>query len=242
MDIRGKVALVTGGARRVGKAIALALAEDGADVAIHFAGSGSEAEETLAELKKHGSNSHSFQADLRSAAAPAELVARVADTMNGLDVVINSAAVMLRTPLGQVTVEEWDDIMSLNLRAPFFIAQEAANVLPEGGCIVNIADLAAFETWTGYIPHGISKAGVVQMTRALAHALGPRIRVNAVAPGVVLLPEGWADDSAERLARTTPLRRNGSPADVVHAVRYLLSADFVTGQTIVVDGGRQVRR
>jgi pteridine reductase len=131
MDIRGKVALVTGGARRVGKAIALALAEDGADVAIHFAGSGSEAEETLAELKKHGSNSHSFQADLRSAAAPAELVARVADTMNGLDVVINSAAVMLRTPLGQVTVEEWDDIMSLNLRAPFFIAQEAANVMPE---------------------------------------------------------------------------------------------------------------
>jgi pteridine reductase len=110
-----------------------------------------------------------------------------------------------------------------------------------GGAIVNIADLAGLETWSGYIPHGISKAGVIQMTRALAHALAPRIRVNAVAPGAVLLPEHWDKAAADRLVATTPLRRLGQPADVVQAVLYLLRADYVTGHTLVVDGGRRVR-
>jgi pteridine reductase len=108
--------------------------------------------------------------------------------------------------------------------------------------IVNVADLAAFETWPAYVPHGISKAAIVQMTRALARTLAPGIRVNAIAPGVVLLPEGWDEGSAERLASTTPLRRNGSPDDVVRALLYLLDADFVTGEIIHVNGGRLVRR
>jgi len=135
----------------------------------------------------------------------------------------------------------WDDVFALNLRAPFFASQAAAARMTDGGAIVNLADLAAFETWPGYVPHGISKAGVVQMTRALARTLGPRIRVNAVAPGAVLLPETWDEGAAERLASTTPLRRLGSPADVVRAVLYLLDADYVTGETLIVDGGRHVR-
>jgi pteridine reductase len=109
------------------------------------------------------------------------------------------------------------------------------------GSIVNLADLAAFETWPGYIPHGISKAGVVQMTRALARALAPDVRVNAVAPGTVLLPESWPKDAAERLAATTPLRRLGSPDDVTRAVIFLIESDYVTGETIIVDGGRHIR-
>jgi pteridine reductase len=140
-----------------------------------------------------------------------------------------------------VLVEDWDAMFALNLRAPFFLSQAAARVMREGGSIVNIADLAAFETWRGYIPHAITKAGVVQMTRGLAHALAPKIRVNAVAPGPVLLPEGWTQEDADKLVSTTPLGRLGSPEDVAQAVLYLISAEYVTGETIIVDGGRHVR-
>ena len=149
---------------------------------------------------------------------------------------------MERTPLGEVTAGQWDRIFALNLRAPFFCAQAAApHLRARRGSIVNIADLAAFETWPAYVPHGISKAGVVQMTRALARALAPEVRVNAVAPGAVLLPADWDEAAAGRLAATTPLGRLGSAADVAQAVLYLLDADYVTGETIVVDGGRHVR-
>jgi pteridine reductase len=141
-----------------------------------------------------------------------------------------------------VLVEDWDAMFALNLRAPFFLCQSAARVMGEkGGVIVNIADLAAFETWRSYVPHAITKAGIVQMTRGLAHALAPKIRVNAIAPGPVLLPEGWTQEQADKLIAGTPLGRLGSPDDVAQAVLYLLSADYVTGETIIVDGGRHVR-
>jgi pteridine reductase len=133
-------------------------------------------------------------------------------------------------------------MFAVNLRAPFFCAQAAApHMRARGGAIVNIADLAAYETWPAYVPHGITKAGVVQMTRGLARALAPRVRVNGIAPGAVLLPEGWDEAADERLRSTTPLGRHGSPDDVAQAMLYLLDADFVTGETIVVDGGRHVR-
>jgi pteridine reductase len=149
---------------------------------------------------------------------------------------------MVRTPLDEVSIEQWDDMFALNLRAPFFCARAAAKVMGErGGVIINIADLAGMETWPGYIPHGISKAGVIHMTRALARVLAPSIRVNAIAPGAVLLPESWSAEDAAHLARTTPLRRIGSPGDVAQAVCYLLDADYVTGDTLIVDGGRHVR-
>jgi pteridine reductase len=132
--------------------------------------------------------------------------------------------------------------LNLNLRAPFLISQEAARHLPDGGSIINIADLAAFETWPGYLPHGVSKSGVVYLTRALARVLAPRIRVNAIAPGTVLLPHEFDEQAAAHLTETTPLMRDGSPEDVVQAMRYLLEATYVTGETIIVDGGRHVRR
>lgn len=242
MELRSRVVLVTGGARRVGRAISVALAQDGARVALHYGRSAREARDAVGDIERAGGEARAFHADLREADAPQRLVEQVAQEMRGLDVLVNSAAVMVRTPIGEVTPALWEEIMAINLRAPFFAAQAASRVMPDGSAIVNIADLAAFETWTGYVPHGISKAGVVQMTRALAHALGPRIRVNAVAPGVVLLPDDWSRDAASHLVATTPLRRLGSPDDVVGAVRYLLGADFVTGHTLVVDGGRHVRR
>jgi pteridine reductase len=243
MELAGGAALVTGAGRRVGQAIAIALGARGMRVAVHYHGSADGARDTVAAIERAGGSARAFAADLSDASATPELVRTVVDSFGGLHVLVNSAGIMLRTPVGQTTPDEWDRIFAVNLRAPFFAAQAAApHLRAHRGAIVNIADLAAFETWAGYVPHGISKAGVVQMTRALAHALAPDVRVNAVAPGAVLLPDGWTADSAEHLRSTTPLRRLGSPSDVIGAVVYLLEADYVTGETIIVDGGRHVRR
>jgi pteridine reductase len=241
-DAERPVALVTGGGRRVGRALAIGLGRDGYRVAVHYHASLEGADGTIRAIHATGGAAGAFAADLVDPDAPAALVNQVAGTFGRLDVVVNSAAVMERMPVGEVTPAAWDAVLALNLRAPFLIAQEAARHLREGGSIINIADLSAFETWTGYIPHGVSKAGLVHMTRSLARALAPRIRVNAVAPGTVLLPESMDARAAEHLTATTPLRRSGSPEDVLQAVRYLLSANYVTGETIIVDGGRHVRR
>ena len=242
MELSNRVVLVTGAAHRVGKAIAVALATGGARIAVHYHGAQDEARTTVDELRASGVNVHPFSADLADVEACNTLIADVTQHFGALDVLVNSAAVMRRTPVGEVTVSEWDAMFSLNLRAPFFLSQAACPHLTRArGTIVNIADLAAFETWPAYVPHSITKAGVVQMTRAMAHALAPHVRVNAVAPGAVLLPPGWDEQAAQHLAATTPLQHIGTPEDVAQAVLYLVKADYVTGETIIVDGGRHVR-
>ena len=240
--LTGKVALVTGGARRVGKAIALVLAEQGADIVVHYNSGATEAEDTAVAIRALGVGAAVVQGDLRDATVAAGLPDRAHACFGRLDIVINSAAMMVRTPIGDVTPAKWDEMFALNLRAPFFVAQAAAPLLKaNGGVIVNIADLAAYETWPAYVPHAITKAGVVQMTRGLARALAPEIRVNAVAPGAVLLPDDWSEETADRLIGTTPLRRLGDADDVAQAVLYLVQAEYVTGEVIVVDGGRHIR-
>ncbi len=243
MELRGRVALVTGAGRRIGRAIALGLGARGMRVAVHYFGSVSDADETAQRIRAAGSEAEPVRADLFESGASASLVDTVVSRFGALDVLVNSAAIMERTPFGETTAEQWDRIFALNLRAPFLLAQAAAPHLARGagGAIVNIADLAAFETWPGHLPHGLSKHGLVRLTEALARVMAPAVRVNAIAPGAVLLPDGWTDADGERLRSTTPLQRNGSPDDVVQAVLYLLEADFVTGETLVVDGGRRVR-
>jgi pteridine reductase len=241
-DGRDRVALVTGAGRRVGRALALALGGRGMAVAVHHHESSAGAEDAVATLRATGVNAAAFDADLTDAAAPEALVQRVVAHFGRLDVLVNSAALMRRTPVGEVSVSDWDRMFALNLRAPFFLAQAAAPRLRASrGTIVNIADLAAFETWPGYIPHGLTKAGLVHMTRALARVLAPDVRVNAIAPGTVLLPDDWSAADAARLNATTPLGRSGTPADVAAALLFLLDADYITGETIIVDGGRHVR-
>ena len=243
MELRDRVALVTGAGRRVGRAIATGLGAKGMHVAVHYNGSRDGAHETVTEIRSAGGTATLFQSDLSSPSAPGRLIDEVASTLGQLDVLVNSAAIMQRTPLESVTPAEWDAIFAINSRAPFFAAIAAhRHMASRGGAIVNIADLAGLETWPAYIPHGLSKTVVVQMTRALAKTLAPAVRVNAVAPGVIMLPEAWDQETGERLRRTTPLKRLGSANDVVGAVIYLLEADYVTGETIVVDGGRHVRR
>ena len=242
MEIDGRVALVTGAGTRVGRAIAVKLGKAGMRVAVHFARSEKGAREVADEIIGAGSDARTLPGDLTDPATPPRLVEHTVKLFGSLDVLVNSAAVMLRTPVGEVLVEDWDAMFALNLRAPFFLSQAAARAMGDnGGVIINIADLAAFEAWKGYIPHSITKAGIVQMTRGLAHALAPRVRVNAVAPGAVLLPEGATQAEADRLISTTPLGRLGSAEDVAQAVMYLICADYVTGETLIVDGGRHVR-
>ena len=240
MKLAGRVALVTGAGRRVGQAIALALGQRGMRVAVHYHGSADGANETVGQIK--AGNARSFQADLSDTTAHEPLVREVIAAFGSLDVLVNSAAVMVRTPFGEVTPEQWDSMMALNIRAPFFLSQAAAPALKNAsGVIVNIADLAAFESWPAYVPHAISKSGVVHMTKSLARVLAPDVRVNAVAPGTVLLPDDWSTQADERLRQTTPLGRTGSPAYVSATVIFLLESDYITGETIIVDGGRHVR-
>jgi pteridine reductase len=245
MEIAGRTALVTGAGRRVGRALALALARRGCDVALHYNRTAEGANQGAAEIRAVGQRAETLAADLTSAAACDDLIGRVAKQFGRLDILVNSAAIMERTPFGSIDAETWDRIMALNLRAPFLLAQTAAPHLRDargGGAIVNIADLAAYETWPGYLPHGISKSGIVHMTRGLARVLAPDVRVNAIAPGTVLLPDDWSTSDAERLNKTTPLGRQGTPDDVAAAMLFLLESDYITGETIIVDGGRHIRR
>ena len=242
MDLRGKVALVTGAGRRVGRALAEALGARGAMVAVHYNESRRGAEDVVKALETAGGRAKAFGANLGQPAAPGKLIDAVVTAFGQLDVLVNSASIMERTPPDEVSVEAWDRMFALNLRAPFLLSQAAAPHLRKSrGAIVNIADLAAFEIWPGYIPHGLTKIGIVHMTRGHARVLAPEIRVNAIAPGTVLLPDTWKDEDARRLNETTPLKRDGTPADVASAMLFLLESDYITGETIIVDGGRHIR-
>lgn len=242
--LEGRVALVTGGARRLGRAFVEALAGRGMRLAIHYGQSAEAAEALVAELTATGHEAVALGADLTDPTAALALPDRVVDAFGQLDVLVNSAAVMERLPVGEVTPAGWDAIMDLNLRAPFLVAQQAAAHLAAArGTIVNIADLSGLEPWREYPVHSISKAGVVMLTKVLAVALAPEVTVNGIAPGTVMVPEDYNDERRAFLAGTTPLGRLGSPGDAVAALLYLVEhGAFVTGETIVVDGGRRLRR
>ena len=243
MRLEGTAALVTGAGKRIGRAIAIGLAQAGCDVAIHYHGSAQGAEETARAVRSAGRRAELFQADLGDAAAARALADQAARSLRRLDVVINSAAIMVREPVETVTPESWDATLDLNLRAMFFVSQGAIPHLRRAkGKIVNMADIAGMEPWPAYVPHCVSKAGVVMLTKALARALAPDIAVNAVAPGAVLLPDDWDEKAREHIRDSTPLRRLGSPDDVVAAVRFLLTGtDYATGTVLVIDGGRLIR-
>jgi pteridine reductase len=243
MELRGKVALVTGAGRRLGQAMARALAGRGMTVAIHYHASGEGATGLRDEIVGAGGQAALFEADLTDPHAARALPEQVVQRLGRLDVLVNSAAVMHRLRLEDTTPEQWNAIVDLNLRSVFFCAQGAAASLRAArGKMINLADLAGLEPWPGFAAHSISKAGVVMLTKVLALSLAPDVTVNAIAPGAVLVPEDYPEEERDRLARSTPLRRLGHPSDVVSALLYLLEGgDFVTGQVLVVDGGRFIR-
>jgi pteridine reductase len=243
MELRRRVALVTGAGRRLGRGMAAALADRGMTLAIHHHASSAGAEELREEIVAAGGRAVCFEADLTDAHAARALPARVVEELGRLDVLVNSAAVMHRLGFEETTPEQWDAIQDLNLRAAFFCTQGAAPALRAArGKVVNLSDIAGLEPWPGFAAHSVSKAGVVMLTKVLALSLAPDVTVNAIAPGAVLVPEEYDAEERDGLARATPLRRLGSPSDVISALLYLLEGgDFVTGEVLVVDGGRLSR-
>ncbi|HEU5304107.1 MAG TPA: SDR family oxidoreductase [Gemmatimonadales bacterium] len=242
MELRGGVALVTGAGRRLGRAMASALAERGMAVAIHHHASSRGAQELRDEIVRGGGRAACFAADLSDAHAARALPERVVEEFGSLAVLVNSAAVLHRLRFDEITPDQWDAILHLNLRSVFFCTQGAAPALRASrGKVVNLADLSGLQPWRGFAAHSISKAGVVMLTKVLARSLAPEVTVNAIAPGAVLVPDEYDAEERERLVRSTPLRRLGAPSDAVSALLYLLEGgDFVTGEVLVVDGGRHL--
>lgn len=234
-------ALVTGGAVRVGRAIALGLARAGYDLIVHYHASAGAAEETADALRAAGARAETARADLTRPEEISRPFEAAEAAFGGLDLLVNNAAIFPRVDPLEATAEDWDRVFALNARAAFLCSQEAGRRM-ERGAIVNIVDTGASQAWPAYVPYVASKAALASVTRGLAAAFAPRIRVNGVAPGPVLLPEG-DDGEADREAagRRTALGRVGSPEDVAQAVVYLAGADYVTGEILRVDGGQHLR-
>jgi len=240
----GETALVTGASRRIGAAIARRLHEAGMRVAIHYRGSKADAVKLCSELNALRADSAAvFQADLIAAAAPAELVGSVVDWSGSLAVLVNNASTFYPTPLGEIDEASWTDLVGSNLKAPLFLAQAAAPHLQSAnGCIVNIIDIHARRPLKDHHVYGAAKAGLAMLTRSLARALAPEVRVNGVAPGAIAWPEdGMTDEIKDIILEQVPLGRSGDPADIANAVLFLVcEANYSTGQVIAIDGGRSV--
>jgi len=245
LEIRDRIALVTGGAHRVGKAIALALARQGAHVAITYHASAEQAQQVVAEVEACGVGGLAVQCDQSDPAQIAAVFDALRAKWDRLDILVNSAAIMQSMPFLDITPQDWDATLDINLKGPFLFSQQAGRMMLEhaqaAGVIINIADEAGLTPWPRYVHHSVSKAGVIMLTKAAALALAPVVRVNAIAPGPILKPEGWTDERWDTLRRSTPLDRLGSPQDVAEAVVYLIRAEFVTGHVLVVDGGRSLK-
>ena len=229
---------MTGAGKRLGRAMALRLAEEGADVAVHYRESQKEADEVVSEIQKLGRKGVALRADLGSVDEIRKLFLEVGNELGRLDLLVNSAANFLPGSVISTTEEIWDASLDTNVKAPFFCAQAAAPMLRRSkGSIVNFADTGGLLGWAGYVAHSISKAGVVMLTKCLAKALAPDVRVNAIAPGTITMP-GDPPEWEPEFVKLAPLRRTGKPSDIADALIYLATAEFMTGHTLVVDGGR----
>jgi pteridine reductase len=241
-----KAVLITGGARRVGAAVARRLHAAGANLIVHFRSSVAEARELYSELTARRRDSVALvTADLLHVEGLARLAEQARTAFGRLDALVNNASSFYATPVGAITARAWDDLVGTNLKAPLFLSQAAAPELKRNhGAIVNIIDVHAEFPMAGHVVYSVAKGGLLALTRSLARELAPEVRVNGVAPGTVLWPEdeAWRDERARaRIVRETALQRIGEPDDIAKAVEFLLaSAPYVTGQVITVDGGRSV--
>ncbi len=243
-SLQGRTALVTGGARRVGAAIARRLHAAGANLVLHYRDSAAAADKLASELNAvRAKSAATVKAELLAPIAPRALVAAALEGFGRLDLLINNASSFFPVEVGAIEASHWEELMGSNLRAPLFISQEAAPRLAEaGGAIVNIVDIHAERPLKGYPLYSVTKAGLAALTRSLALELAPQVRVNGVAPGAIAWPEDgqFETEERQRIIKTTPLRRTGTPEDIAQAVHFLACAPYVTGQIIAVDGGRSI--
>jgi len=255
LKLTDTVALVTGAGRRLGRAIALELAAAGSNLVVHYGRSREAAEETAERIRALGREAAALPADLTRPEEIEALFCVARERLGRLDVLVNSAASFRRAPFEEITVEDWDAVQAVNLRAPFLCTQHAACLMREGparpgslgephapGLVVNMADMAGITTWSGYVHHGVSKAALLHLTNATARELGPDVRVNAIVPGPILPPPGEDEDSDAWRARgeRVPLRRTGDPRHVARTVVFLADNDYVTGERLFVDGGEHL--
>jgi NAD(P)-dependent dehydrogenase (short-subunit alcohol dehydrogenase family) len=237
--LEGQVALVTGAAKRIGRSIALRLAADGADVVVNYGSSRAEAGEVVREIQAAGRRAVAVEGDVSQRGDVQKLMAAVEREFGRLDILVNNAGMFFEAKFEELTEEQWDRIMNTNLKSQFLCAQAAAPLLRRNGRgrIINLTSLGGILPWPAYTHYCVSKAGAIMLTRCLARALGPEILVNGIAPGTIQFPDEPPD---EDYIRRVPLHRTGTGDDIAGAAAYLATADFVTGQIIVVDGGRSL--
>jgi NAD(P)-dependent dehydrogenase (short-subunit alcohol dehydrogenase family) len=236
-----ELAIVTGASKRLGRAIAQALAQEGYTVGIHYYHSGREAEQVCQEIEAAGGRALALKADLRDESQIDDLFDRVASSGLRLKVLVNSAAVMAHGNLQTLSAQDWDETMALNLRAPWLCARRASLLMQaEGGMIVNITDAGAHKTWTGFPVYIVAKSALETLTRLLARSLAPNVRVNAIAPGLILPSDGMDPADWDRLVGRLPLQRSGDVQEIAATILFLLHNSYITGQTLVIDGGYQL--
>lgn len=244
MDLNGKGIIITGSAVRLGRAICLELATSGAHLFCHYHSSNQQAKELEKELKDSGVICYFYQADLSRVQNSRKLIREAHQQLGRIDVLINNAAVFYKTPFGKISEDDWDTFFTINLKNPFFLAQEASVYMAEQKVakILNIGDAGAEHPFPAYLPYSISKSGVVAMTKGLAKALAPNIQVNCINPGPVMMPEDLTKEEKQYAIEQTLLKREGSAGDIARTVRFILEgSDYITGAIIPVDGGRQIR-
>lgn len=240
MEIKDKVVLITGAAVRVGRATALALAGKGARVAFTYLNDEEPWQGTLAGIEARGVKALALPLDVRQPDQPRQCVEQVVETFGRIDVLVNNASVWLMAPFLDISLEAWQTALTVNLTGPFLCSQAVAPYMLEqkSGVIINITDLSAFQTWPKYAHHAASKAGLVALTRVMAAELAPHVRVNAIAPGTVLLPDNATDAKKQWAVDNSLLKRVGAPEDVARTVIFLVEMDFATGAVYFMDGGR----
>lgn len=244
MDPQGKTALVTGGAHRLGRAITLALAQAGCNVVINYHTSGEAAEATAIEARHYGVGALTYQADVADHEQVGSMVQAAVDRFGRVDILVNSASYFARTPFPTDDLSTWHRVTAILIHGAFYCANAVAPLMlrQDDGLIINIADLSAWQPWAGFVAHSVGKAALLALTRQLALELAPKVRVNAVAPGLILPPPDYTAPKIERAAQRTLLKRWGNPEDVTRAVLYLVAADYVTGEVMVIDGGELLGR
>jgi NAD(P)-dependent dehydrogenase (short-subunit alcohol dehydrogenase family) len=238
-SLAGQVALITGAAKRIGRSIALRLAADGADIVVNYASSKPEADTLVAEIKSASRRAIAVQADVSHRLDVQKLFSAAENEFGRLDILVNNAGTFFPAKFEELTEEQWDHILNVNLKSQFLCAQSAAPIMKRQGRghIINLSSLGGLLAWPAYTHYCVSKAGSIMLTRCLARALGPEILVNSVAPGTIQFPGEPPD---EEYIRRVPLHHTGTGDDIAQAVAYLATADFVTGQILVVDGGRSL--
>ncbi|MSQ32212.1 MAG: 3-oxoacyl-ACP reductase FabG [Dehalococcoidia bacterium] len=243
MELKGKTAFVTGGAKRVGRSISLRLARGGANVVVNYRSSIKEAESLLEEITKLGSKAIALQGDVSIAADVSKMVSAAARQFGSIDILINNAAIYPKTPFDKLTEHDWDTTLDTNLKGPFLCSKAVGDLMLKGsgGKIINIADWAGIRPYLDYMPYCVSKAGVIALTKALAITLAPKVQVNCIAPGPIMLPDDLSEEERNEVFAKTPLKRVGAPEDIAETVAFLVQgSDFITGAVIPVDGGRLI--